>query len=959
MIPHPSIAAKEEKIFRSVVEHMLDAALIMDWDGTILFANNTALQLMEMTSSQQMIGQNAAQFVQSESLPRVVSDLEAVRSGRSGFLSQYLLKTAQGNDLWVEGLGTMITVGSRVLDLVILRDITVRRRLEAELREAYTEQERCIDERTAALNQLNIALRAEITERRRIEAALRESEEKFRICAEAAPVGIFIYQGSRYRYLNPACEVITGYSRDELFAMDIWEIAHPDLRETVQNRIELRQRGTSPYERYELVIITKGGEERWLDTSVTLMEYQGRPAGLAVLVDITEQKRVAAALMRSEERYRSFLDTLTDMIFITDRKGQLIYVNPTLEQCLGYSESMAGKLFTDIVVPEYREETVARYRRGMAGEGVPIYEIEFLRADGTRLPVELNVTTYQDEEGHPAGRIGVARDISERREEEKLYQIMARTSAAGVYIVQDGRFQFINPNAAAYAGYRAEELIGMESQSILHPDDREEATRNAVRMLRGESTHPYSFRIRTKDGRSRWIMETVATIRYRDRRAILGNSMDVTERMEMEKRLAESEVRYRSLFEGAGDGILILEEEKFIVCNRKAREIFQCREEDLLGRSPAQFSTPRQADGSESEQQAHERLEFAGRGIPQFFEWRHCRKDGKPFFAEVNLIRLDIPGKNLIQSIVRDISDRKAVEAALQASEERYRMIVENIEEGYYETDLRGNISFVNDACQRIIGVGRQELLGNNFRVFTSAKDAKKLFHHFKNIFKTGQSLRDLVWQVERPDGREQHLEVSASLIRDAAGRPSGFRGLIRDVTERRRAEEKVQWIAYHDHLTGLPNRLLFQDRFTQLQAQAKRKDELFAVAVMDLNRFKEVNDQFGHAMGDMLLCGVSARLSHHLREGDTVARMGGDEFLLLLPGIRERRDAVPLGEKIMQIFQQPFEASGQRFTLTASVGMAVFPMDGVDYEVLIRKADQAMYRAKSEGRGVIVSNDP
>jgi len=958
MVSHPSIATKEEEIFRSVVENMLDATLIMDWDGTILFANDTALRLMEMTSSEQMIGQNAAVFVQPESLSRVVSDLEAVRSGTTGFVSQYLLKTAQGNDLWVEGLGTMITLGSRVLDLVILRDINIRRRLEAELREAYAEQERRIDERTAALKKLNSELRTEIDERLRIEAALRESEEKFRKCAETAPVGIFIYQGSRYRYLNPACAKITGYSQDELFAMDIWEIARPDLRGAVRNRIELRQRENFSSERYELVIITKGGEERWLDTSVTVMEYQGRPAGLAVLVDITEQKRAAAALKRGEERYRSFLNTLKDMIFITDRKGRLIYMNPALEQRLGYSESIVGKLFTEIVVPEYREDTVARYHQGMAGEGVPIYEIEFMPADGAGIPVELNVTTYQDEEGHPAGRIGVARDISERREEEKLYQIMARTSSAGVYIVQDGRFQFINPNAAAYAGYRAEEMIGMESQSILHPDDREEATRNAVRMLRGESTHPYSFRIRTKDGRSRWIMETVATIRYRDRRAILGNSMDVTERMEMEKRLAESEVRYRSLFEGASDGILILEEEKFIVCNRKAREIFQCREEDLLGRSPARFSTPRQPDGGDSEQQAHERLEFAGRGIPQFFEWRHCRKDGKPFFAEVNLIRLDIPGKNLIQSIVRDISDRKAAEAALQASEERYRMIVENIEEGYYETDLRGNISFVNDACQRIIGVGRQELLGNNFRVFTSAEDAKKLFHHFKNIFKTGQSLRDLVWQVERHDGREQHLEVSASLIRDAAGRPSGFRGLIRDVTERHRAEEKVQWIAYHDHLTGLPNRLLFQDRFAQLKAQAKRKGELFAVGVMDLDRFKEVNDQFGHATGDLLLCGVSARLSHHLREGDTVARMGGDEFLLLLPGIQVRQSAAPLGEKIMQIFRQPFEVSGQSFTLTASVGMAVYPADGVDYEVLIRKADQAMYQAKAQGGGLVVSAD-
>ncbi|HQB14518.1 MAG TPA: PAS domain S-box protein, partial [Syntrophales bacterium] len=190
MVSHPSIATKEEEIFRSVVENMLDATLIMDWDGTILFANDTALRLMEMTSSEQMIGQNAAVFVQPESLSRVVSDLEAVRSGTTGFVSQYLLKTAQGNDLWVEGLGTMITLGSRVLDLVILRDINIRRRLEAELREAYAEQERRIDERTAALKKLNSELRTEIDERLRIEAALRESEEKFRKCAETAPVGI-------------------------------------------------------------------------------------------------------------------------------------------------------------------------------------------------------------------------------------------------------------------------------------------------------------------------------------------------------------------------------------------------------------------------------------------------------------------------------------------------------------------------------------------------------------------------------------------------------------------------------------------------------------------------------------------------------------------------------------------------------------------------------------------------
>jgi diguanylate cyclase (GGDEF)-like protein len=206
-------------------------------------------------------------------------------------------------------------------------------------------------------------------------------------------------------------------------------------------------------------------------------------------------------------------------------------------------------------------------------------------------------------------------------------------------------------------------------------------------------------------------------------------------------------------------------------------------------------------------------------------------------------------------------------------------------------------------------------------------------------------------WEVLKKDGSKGHVEASVSLVRNRAGDPMGFRGIVHDITARKESEAAIRHLAYHDVLTGLPNRILFGDRLSRAVAQAQRKGGKFALLMLDLDHFKDVNDSLGHTMGDRLLRSVGERLSGLLRKVDTVARMGGDEFLILLEDLSLSENAVTIARKILKSFDDPFRLGPHEVQVSTSIGIAVYPDDGDKDETLMRNADAALYCAKREGR--------
>lgn len=297
-----------------------------------------------------------------------------------------------------------------------------------------------------------------------------------------------------------------------------------------------------------------------------------------------------------------------------------------------------------------------------------------------------------------------------------------------------------------------------------------------------------------------------------------------------------------------------------------------------------------------------------------------------------------------------ELKESLKVRAKLKISEERYRKILENIEESYFEFSDEGKLLFFNESLSRTVQYSSDELLGMSFNRFIADDVLKKVISIFDDIDLTQKSCRSFDIELIRKDGTALQAEVSISPIYNAEGERCGYRGLARDVSERRKIEEMNAYFAYHDSLTGVFNRLSFSEHLQEHVSYAGHFKTRMALFYIDLDNFKQVNDSFGHEIGDILLCAVVDRMKHTIRETDFIFRLGGDEFAILFTNI-EALDLDRMGLELTSQLSAPYKIDECYIDfIGASIGITIYPDDADSYRDLINGADSAMYKAKKMG---------
>jgi diguanylate cyclase (GGDEF)-like protein/PAS domain S-box-containing protein len=653
-----------------------------------------------------------------------------------------------------------------------------------------------------------------------------------------------------------------------------------------------------------------------------------------------ERRRARRALAESESRFHALAETANDAILTADGHGRIVFANRAAEGVFGQPVAAIVGRPIERLIPGVL--ALAAGAEGAPSPDGPVGEHAGIHADGREIPLQLSLGSLTRD-----GRrftTFVARDVSERRnaeralrESEERFRVAAQISSDLVYEwnIETGDVLFLHGSSRGLPSTRE------AWEKLVHPEDRDRVLGSMRRTLETDDAFLEEYRIVLADGSIRVRVGYGKVLRDGEGRPLkwIGVNKDVTERRRTQNALKDSEQKLRTLVANVPVGLFAIDRNGiFTHSEGKGLEPLGLEPGEVVGKSVWDLY-----------REYPDVLEHMRRALSGDAHTATVRVGETSFETRYAPYRDADGSVEGVIGVATDVTEQRRADQALHSSELRYRTLFERNLAGVFRSTLDGRILECNESFARIFGyVSPEEALHKPaLDFYLRAGDRKK----FLNRLSERHMVSNHEMCARKRDGTPVWVLENATLVEGPDGAPSFIEGTVIDITERKRAEEQVKHLAFHDALTGLPNRLLLNDRLEVALAQAHRSRQKLAILYLDLDRFKVINDSLGHTVGDELLRRVAERLRACVREGDTVARLGGDEFVILVTRISSDDDAETIAQKVLAAVRLPFGVEQRDFFLTTSVGVSLYPTDGIDGETLVQNADTAMYRAKEQGR--------
>ena len=647
------------------------------------------------------------------------------------------------------------------------------------------------------------------------------------------------------------------------------------------------------------------------------------------------------------------IDRISDGVFLVDaRSGAYVEANDRACEMLGLSreeilDRHVWEISTRLVDAAAWSAWTAEIARQTEAQAV---NSEFRRGDGSLIPVALRI--YAVNEGDRLLHAVIFRDTSARleieaalREGERYYRHVIDSTVDGYFAMDpQRRFIEVNDTLCNLFGYPREEWLGQTPIAFIAEESRAELI---AQMQRIDTTdrRRYQLLARRKDGTIFPILLNNTTHRNEKGEIVgsFGFITDLTPIVEAQRAVAESERELRGILDDLQDTYYRTDQTGSIVrASRSVEQLLGYTAGEMLGRKLADLYCS-QAD----------REEFLARmrangGHIVGGESRLRHKDGHELWVLTTAHFIHDAAGNVIgvEGTTRDNTRQRRAEEELRLAAK----VFESSGEAIMITDARGGMMSVNQALSKVTGYAAAELIGHNASMLASDRHTQEFFSEMWRAMLDVGYWQGEVWNRRR-NGEIFPVWLGISSVRDETGTITHFVGIFSDISERKATEAKIAFLAHHDPLTGLPNRLLLKDRMEQAMVHGERSGRKVALLFVDLDRFKAVNDSFGHPAGDVLLRDAAQRLLACVRESDTISRHGGDEFLVVLTDLHSSEVPAQIAAKIMAVMGEPFHIDTHEATISASVGIAVYPDDGAGFDQLMKKADTAMYHAKAAGR--------